>query len=73
MVRAPVLKIADPELPYQIETDASEWALGMVLLQQDKKGQWHPVVFDGRKLNDAEKNYPTHEKELLAIKEALRR
>ena len=31
----------------------------------------HPVAFDGRKLRGAELNYPTHEKELLAIKEAL--
>ena len=31
----------------------------------------HPVAFDGRELRGAELNYPTHEKELLAIKEAL--
>jgi hypothetical protein len=31
-----------------------------------------PIAFDGRKLQGAELNYPVHEKELLAIKEALR-
>jgi hypothetical protein len=43
----------------------------MVLLQQDEKGQWHPIAFNRWKLNDAEKNYPIYKKELLAIKEAL--
>ena len=31
----------------------------------------HPVAFDRRKLRGAELRYPIHEKELLAIKEAL--
>ena len=55
-----------------METDCSEWALGCVLLQLSADGKWHPVAFDGRKLRGAELNYPVHEKELLAIKYALR-
>ena len=31
----------------------------------------HPVAFDGQKLWGPELNYSTHEKELLAMKEAL--
>ena len=58
--------------PFTIETDASEWALGYVLQQEDKYRQLHPIAYDGRKLCGVELNYPTHEKELLAIKEALR-
>ena len=68
----PVLTQPDPTKPYIIETDASEWAVGYVLLQVGEDGKLHPIAFDGRKLNQAELNYPTHEKELLAIKEALR-
>jgi hypothetical protein len=44
----------------------------MVLLQIGPDGKLYPVAFDGRKLTGAELNYPVHEKELLAIKEALR-
>jgi hypothetical protein len=73
MTSRPVLAVADPTKPYRIETDASEWAIGIVLMQQGDDGKWHPIAFDGRKLNAAERNYPTQEKELLAIKEALRR
>lgn len=72
LVTAPVLSIIKPRERFRIETDASEWAIGMVLSQPAEDGKWHPVAFDGRKLNGAERNYPTQEKELLAIKEALR-
>ena len=68
----PVLQQIDDSNPFQIETDCSEWALGCVLLQEDEDSKWHPVAYEGRKLKDAELNYPIHEKELLAIKHALR-
>jgi hypothetical protein len=72
LASAPVLKQPDRDRPYVIETDASEWALGMVLMQEDDDRKLHPVAYDGRKLHGAELNYPVHEKELLAIKEAIR-
>jgi hypothetical protein len=72
LTTSPVLVQPDTTRPFFIETDASEWAIGCVLLQQDPKtGRLHPVAFDGRKLQPAEINYPVHEKELLAIKYAL--
>ena len=69
---APVLKIADPEKPYQVETDASDKAIGAVLKQQEQ-GEWHPVAFISRKLKDAEKNYHAYDRELLALGHALRK
>lgn len=71
--RTPVLILPDPSKPFLVETDASEWAIGYVLYQLDASNQYHPVAFDGRKLQAAELNYSVHEKELLAIKEALRK
>jgi hypothetical protein len=65
---APVLIQPDDPKPYTIETDSSDFAHGMVLLQKS-----YPVAFEGRKLQDAELNYPTHEKELLVIQCALRK
>ena len=72
MSSEPVLRQIDDSKRFRIETNCSEWALGCVLLQEDKDGKWHPVAFDGRKLNRAELNYPIHKKELLAIKHSLR-
>jgi hypothetical protein len=62
----------DRSKPFVIETDASEWAIRIVLYQLGPDGQLHLIAFDRRKLTGAELNYPVHEKELLAIKEALR-
>ena len=68
---APVLRVVDPRLPFVLQTDASDIALGAVLSQDDGNGL-QPVAFNSRTLAPAEKNYPVHEKELLAIVHALR-
>jgi transposase InsO family protein len=67
----PVLIQPDPQAPFTLETDASDWAVGVVLLQLGSDGRLHPVAYEGRKLQGAELNYPVHEKELLAIKYGL--
>ena len=43
-----------------------------MLLQNGDDGLLHLIAFDGQKLKGVELNYPTQEKELLAIKHALR-
>ncbi len=68
----PILTQPDFHRPFVIETDASEWAIGCCLLQLGTDGLLHPVAYDGRKLQGAELNYAVQEKELLAIKHALR-
>lgn len=69
---APALKQPDMTKPFEIEADASDYAIGAVLMQAAEDGKRHPVAYDGRKLTSAELKYPVHEKELLAIKHALR-
>ncbi|CAD6923626.1 unnamed protein product [Tilletia controversa] len=68
---APALRQPDTSKPFRVETDASDWAIGCVLMQEDTQRVMHPVAFDGRKLNAAELNYPVHEKELLGVRYAL--
>ena len=69
--QAPVLQLADQTRPYIVTTDASDYAMGAVLSQVWDDGE-HPVAFESRKMNPAEQNYPTHERELLAVIHALR-
>lgn len=48
--------------PFELTTDASNFAIGAVLSQGK-----HPITFISRTLNQTEQNYATNEKELLAI------
>ena len=44
---APMLQIVDPNKPFVVETDASDYAIGAVLYQDSR-----PVAFENRKLTD---------------------
>ena len=45
------LQIVDASKPFNITVDASGWAVGGVLSQEDSQGQERPVAFFSRKLN----------------------
>lgn len=64
---APILVHFNPELPIRLETDASEFGVAGIISQLQADGQWHPVAFYSRKMIPAERNYETHDAELLAI------
>jgi hypothetical protein len=68
---APCLAIPDPQREFIVHTDASGYATGAVLMQQFDEGL-RPIAFLSKKMTKAEKNYPVHEQELLAILNALR-
>ncbi|GJP42041.1 hypothetical protein CLOM_g1638 [Closterium sp. NIES-68] len=67
----PVLRISDPDRPYEVVTDASDIAIGAVLLQDFGDGL-QPVAYESRKLQGAEKNYTVHDKEMLVIVHAFK-
>lgn len=71
-VTAPVLRHFDVKLPIRVETDASGHAICGILCQQDEDGHWHSVAYYSRKMIPAERNYETHDAELLAIVEAFK-
>ncbi|TDZ17375.1 Transposon Tf2-9 polyprotein [Colletotrichum orbiculare MAFF 240422] len=71
VVSEPVLTIPDPDKPFEVETDASDYAIGGQLGQRDAKGVLHPCAFYSRKLSGPELNYQIHDKELMAIIEAF--
>jgi hypothetical protein len=63
---SPILRQADPSLPYTLKTDASSYALGACVLQGEGPDE-RPVEYASRLLTPAEKNYTTTEREALAI------
>ena len=69
---APILAIFDPEREAILETDASDYAVGVCLTQKGDDGKMRTVAFYSRKMTGPELNYDIHNKELLAVVEALR-
>ncbi|MCO5565010.1 hypothetical protein L7F22_018680 [Adiantum nelumboides] len=66
-VYSPILKLPDLSKEFKVVTHASGLALGGVLTQEGR-----PIAYTSRKLRDHERNYPTHDLELLAIIHALK-
>ena len=62
-----ILAHVDPEKPFIIKADTSDFALGSILSQRGNDEKLHPVAFHSRKFDAAEINYEIHDKELLAI------
>ncbi|KAJ7951826.1 Ty3/gypsy retrotransposon protein [Quillaja saponaria] len=67
MINDPVLALPDISKPFEVQTDASDYALGGVLLQEN-----HPVAYESHKLSQAERRYTAQEKEMLAVIHCLR-
>ena len=65
--RETLLVYPDFSKPFEIHTDASKVQLGAVISQNNK-----PIAFYSRKLNPAQVNYTTTERELLSIVETLK-
>ena len=72
LLSAPVLIVPDSTKPYFLHSDASEVAIGATLSQLDDKGHMRLVTCRSRKLLPAERNYPVHEKEMLALIDPLK-
>ena len=66
LAKPPILQLPDPEKTYYLRTDASDSGLGAILMQRFD-GLLHPLAYASRKLNKAEQNYSTIERECLAI------
>ena len=56
-----------------VTCDASNWHMGACLSFGETWEMAWPVAYDSMQLNPAEKNYPIHEKELLAVVRALKK
>ena len=71
----PVLQLVKPDFPFILQTDASDEALGAVLLQarSDNPAEVAPVQYASRRLCPAKRNYSTVEKEALAAYWAIKK
>ena len=66
LILAPIVVAPDWSFPFELMCDASDYAIGAVLGQKREK-IFQVIYYASRTLNDAQLNYATTEKELLAI------
>lgn len=61
------MRLSDYGKSFEVHTDASDFAIGGVLVQEG-----HSMAFESRRLNNIERRYPTHEKEMADVIHCLR-
>ena len=57
----------DLDREIRVKVDMSDFAIGGVLSMKCKDEKWMPVIHISKLLNEAERNYEIHDKEMLAI------
>nr|GFB03742.1 reverse transcriptase domain-containing protein [Tanacetum cinerariifolium] len=66
LTEAPILIAPNWNQPFELMCDASDYAVGAVLGQRIEKHFW-PIHYASKTMNQAEANYTTTEKEMLAV------
>jgi hypothetical protein len=63
-----VLALSNLQQPFEIETDASGYAMGAVLMQYH-----NPICYHSETFNQVVVNYPTYDKELYALVQSVKK
>jgi hypothetical protein len=71
LTSAPVLTHPDPDKPFELEVDASDYATGAILFQRDEQGKLKLLGFHSKTLLKEEMNYNIYDKELTAVDRGL--
>nr|GEV26068.1 reverse transcriptase domain-containing protein [Tanacetum cinerariifolium] len=66
LTEAPILIPPDWDMPFELMCDASDFAIGAVLGQRQDK-HFRPIHYASKTMTEAESNYTTTEKEMLAV------
>jgi hypothetical protein len=59
---APLLSLLDPQQPFEIDTDASDYVVGAVITHHS-----HPVAYNNETLSNDVRKYPNYDKEMYSI------
>nr|GEY07529.1 DNA-directed DNA polymerase [Tanacetum cinerariifolium] len=72
LTEAPILIAPNWDQPFELMCDASDYAIGAVLGQRIEK-HFRPIHYASKTMNQAETNYTTTEKEMLAVVYAFKK
>ena len=67
VIQDPILTAPDPDKPFELETDASAYAVGAILFQCDQCGKRKALGYALKTLNAAKRNYNVWDREFLAL------
>ena len=62
-----ILVISDLNKKMKVKANTLDFATDEVLLMKCKDEKWRPIAYIQKSLNEAERNYRFHNKEILAI------
>jgi len=51
----------------RVKVDILNYIIGIILSMKCEDNKWRPIVFISKLLNDTEKNYKIHDKEMLVV------
>ena len=71
VTKGPVLAQPNLSLPFFLQVDASAYATGAILTQQDEQKKHRAIAFFSKTFNEAERNYDIHDRELVAVYRGL--
>jgi hypothetical protein len=63
-----VLALPDLQQPFEIETDANRYVMGVVLMQNHK-----PICYHSENFSQVVFNYPTYDKDLYALVQSVKK
>nr|GEY53050.1 hypothetical protein [Tanacetum cinerariifolium] len=66
LTEAPILIAPDWDMPFELTCDASDFAIGAVLGKRQDK-HFRPIHYASKTMTEAESNYTTTKKEMLAV------
>nr|GEX88416.1 reverse transcriptase domain-containing protein [Tanacetum cinerariifolium] len=72
LTEAPILIAPDWDMPFELMCDASDFAIGAVLGQHQDK-HFRPIYYASKTMSEAESNYTTTGKEMLAVVYAFKK
>nr|GEV38514.1 reverse transcriptase domain-containing protein [Tanacetum cinerariifolium] len=72
LTKAPILIAPDWDMPFELICDASDFAIGAVL-EQCQENHFRPIHYASKTMIEAESNYTTTKKEMLAVLYAFKK
>ena len=62
-----VLIVLDLDKKIRMKVNTSDYAMGGVLFIECEDRKWQPMAFLSKSLNETERNYEIHDKEMLVV------